>query len=56
MGATREDVRGVILARATFLNLTGTVIGIMGALAFASLLESVLYEITRSHRHPAIRV
>src|SRR5215469_12448699 len=56
MGATREDVRGVILARATFLNLTGTVIGMMGALAFASLVESVLYENTQSQRHPVIRV
>jgi len=45
MGATRENVRGMILARASFLSLTGTAIGILGALAFANVIESLLYEI-----------
>ena len=45
MGATRENVRGMILARASFLSLTGTAIGILGALAFANVIESLLYAI-----------
>jgi putative ABC transport system permease protein len=45
MGATRENVRAMILQRGTFLSLAGTAIGIVGALAFARLIESLLYEI-----------
>jgi putative ABC transport system permease protein len=45
MGATRENVRAMILRRGTLLSLSGTAIGIVGALAFARLIESLLYEI-----------
>jgi putative ABC transport system permease protein len=45
LGASRENVRAMILRRGTLLSLAGTVIGIIGALAFARLIESLLYEI-----------
>ena len=45
MGATRENVRTMILQRGTFLSIAGTAIGIVGSLAFARLIESLLYEI-----------
>ncbi|HJT72280.1 MAG TPA: ABC transporter permease, partial [Terriglobales bacterium] len=45
MGATRENVRAMVLRRGTFLSLSGTLIGLAGAFAFARLIESLLYEI-----------
>ena len=45
MGATRENVQAMILWRGTFLSFAGTLIGIVGALAFARLIASLLYEI-----------
>lgn len=45
LGASRENVRAMVLRRGTLLSLTGTAIGIVGALAFARLIESLLYEI-----------
>lgn len=45
MGATREDVRAMVLRRGTFLSLAGTAIGVVGALALARLIESLLYQI-----------
>ena len=45
MGASRENVRAMILQRGTFLSLVGTGIGIVGALACAKGIESLLYEI-----------
>lgn len=45
MGATRENIRAMVLWRGTFLSLAGTAIGIVGALVFARLIESLLYEI-----------
>jgi predicted permease len=44
MGASRENVRAMILERGAFLSLVGTVIGIVGALAFAKVIGSLLYE------------
>jgi ABC-type antimicrobial peptide transport system permease subunit len=45
MGATRENVRSMIIRRGTVLSLAGTALGIIGALAFARVIESLLYEI-----------
>jgi putative ABC transport system permease protein len=45
MGATREDVRGMVLRHATFLSFTGTAIGVVSALALARVIESLLYQI-----------
>jgi ABC-type antimicrobial peptide transport system permease subunit len=45
MGATRGNMRVMVLRRGAFLSLSGTAIGIFGALAFAQLIESLLYEI-----------
>lgn len=45
MGATREDVRAMVLRRGTALSFTGTVIGVVCALALARLIESLLYQI-----------
>jgi putative ABC transport system permease protein len=45
MGASRENVRTMVLRSGTFLSLTGTVIGVAGALAFARLIESLLYQV-----------
>lgn len=45
MGASRENVRVMFLQRGTFLSLVGTGIGIVGALACAKGIESLLYEI-----------
>jgi ABC-type lipoprotein release transport system permease subunit len=45
MGATREDVRTMVLRTGTVLSLTGTAIGVIAALALARLIESLLYEI-----------
>jgi putative ABC transport system permease protein len=45
MGASRENVRTMVLRSGTFLSLTGTMIGVVGALAFARLIESLLYQI-----------
>jgi putative ABC transport system permease protein len=45
MGATREDVRTMVLRTGTVLSLTGTAIGVVAALALARLIESLLYEI-----------
>jgi predicted permease len=45
MGATRESVLAMVLGRGTTLTVIGTVIGIGGALALASLIESLLYQI-----------
>ena len=42
MGATREDVRGMVLRHATFLSFSGTAIGVVSALALARLIESLL--------------
>jgi putative ABC transport system permease protein len=44
MGASRESVRAMILQRGTFLTLAGTALGILGALALARLIESLLYQ------------
>jgi predicted permease len=44
MGASRESVRAMILQRGTFLTLAGTGLGILGALALARLIESLLYQ------------
>jgi putative ABC transport system permease protein len=45
MGASRESVRSMILRRGTELTLAGTAVGIVGALALARLIESLLYQI-----------
>jgi putative ABC transport system permease protein len=45
MGATRQDVRAMVLRRGTFLSLAGTAIGVVCALAVARLIESLLYQI-----------
>ena len=45
MGASRESLRSMILRRGTGLALAGTGLGIVGALALARLLESLLYQI-----------
>lgn len=45
MGATRESVLAMVLGRGTTLTVIGTVIGIVGALALARLIESLLYQI-----------
>ena len=45
MGATREDVRAMVLRRGTFLSFVGTAIGLVSALALARLIESLLYQI-----------
>jgi predicted permease len=45
MGATRENVRSMVLRRGTLLSLAGTGLGVIGAIAFARVIESLLYEI-----------
>jgi len=45
MGATREDVRAMVLRHGTFLSIAGTAIGVVSALALARLIESLLYRI-----------
>lgn len=45
MGATRGDVRSMVLRTGTLLSLIGTAIGLVAALALARLIESLLYEI-----------
>ena len=45
MGATRENVRSMVLRRGTLLSLAGTALGVIGAIAFAQVIESLLYEI-----------
>ena len=45
LGATQESVRTMILRRGTILTLAGTAIGVVGALALARLIESLLYQI-----------
>jgi len=45
MGATREDVRAMVLRHGTFLSLAGTAIGLVSALALARVIESLLYQI-----------
>jgi putative ABC transport system permease protein len=45
LGATRESVRSMILRRGTILSLAGTGLGLVGAIIFARLIESLLYEI-----------
>ena len=45
MGATRERVLAMVLGRGTILTLIGTTIGVIGALALARLIESLLYQI-----------
>ncbi len=45
MGASRESVRAMIFRRGTVLTLGGTAIGILGALALAQLIQSLLYQI-----------
>lgn len=45
MGATREDVRAMVLWHGGILSVAGTLIGLIGALAFAHVIESLLYEI-----------
>jgi putative ABC transport system permease protein len=45
LGASREDVRAMVLWRGTFLSLAGTAIGVISALALARLIESLLYQI-----------
>jgi predicted permease len=45
MGATRQDVRAMVLRHATFLSFSGTAIGVVSALALARLIESLLYQI-----------
>jgi putative ABC transport system permease protein len=45
MGASRQSVRSMILKRGTTLALAGTGLGIVGALALARLIESLLYQI-----------
>ena len=45
MGASRESLRSMILRRGTGLTLAGTGLGIVGALALARLIESLLYQI-----------
>lgn len=45
MGATRQDVRSMVLRRGAFLSLAGTVLGLISALALARLIESLLYRI-----------
>jgi predicted permease len=45
MGATRESVLAMVLSRGTTLTVIGTAIGIVGALALARLIESLLYQI-----------
>ena len=45
MGASRESVRAMILRRGTSLTLFGTILGVLGALVLARLIESLLYQI-----------
>ena len=45
LGASREDVRTMVLRKGTVLSLTGTAIGVVSALALARLIESLLYQI-----------
>ena len=44
MGATREDVRVMVLRHGTLLSFSGTAIGVVSALALARLIESLLYQ------------
>ena len=45
MGATRENVRAMVLRGGTVLSLAGTAIGLVGALTFGKVIESLLYEV-----------
>jgi putative ABC transport system permease protein len=45
LGASRSDVLRMILNRGLMLTLTGVGVGVIGALALARLIESLLYEI-----------
>jgi putative ABC transport system permease protein len=45
MGATRGDVRSMVLRRGTTLGLAGTAVGVVGAVGFAQVIQSLLYEI-----------
>jgi putative ABC transport system permease protein len=45
LGASRENVRAMVLRRGTLLSLSGTVIGILGAFGFARLIQSLLYQV-----------
>jgi predicted permease len=45
MGATREKVLAMVLGRGTLLTFGGTTIGVIGALALARVIESLLYQI-----------
>jgi putative ABC transport system permease protein len=45
LGASREDVRAMVLRKGALLSLAGTLIGLVAALALARLIESLLYEI-----------
>ena len=44
MGATRDNVRAMVLRRGTILSFVGTAIGLVGALAVAQLIQSLLYQ------------
>ena len=45
LGARREDVRGMVLRRATILAATGTALGLGGALLSGRALGSLLYQV-----------
>jgi putative ABC transport system permease protein len=45
LGASREDVRAMVLRKGTVLSLAGTAIGVVAALVLARLIESLLYQI-----------
>jgi putative ABC transport system permease protein len=45
LGASREDVRAMVLRHGTLLSIAGTAIGVVSALALAQLIESLLYQI-----------
>jgi putative ABC transport system permease protein len=45
LGASREDVRAMVLRKGTLLSLAGTAIGLVCAIALARLIESLLYQI-----------
>jgi putative ABC transport system permease protein len=45
LGASREDVRAMVLRKGTLLSLAGTAIGLVCAMALARLIESLLYQI-----------
>jgi putative ABC transport system permease protein len=45
LGATRENVRAMVLSQGTVLSFAGVMTGVFGALAFSRVIESMLYEI-----------